>query len=129
MNVFRRARKTMDKTPVRVLADGASPIAGPVRNIIEGPSHHFSIDARCGYSGLDIETRLSEYGVTMWNKLALGNKISFNVREAQAQWTEYLLERFGLTILEGAAPKRPKGGNLLGWASGLIDEMCNWIGI
>jgi hypothetical protein len=105
-NVFRRARKYIDKTPARTLADGASPLVAPLRSVVEGPCHRFAVHADAGWSGRDIETLLASYGVTLWDKSALGNRICFTVRQAQAQWTQYLLEREGLTIVEGALAKQ-----------------------
>jgi hypothetical protein len=105
-NLFRRARKQINKTPARILADGASPLVAPLRNVVEGPGHRFAVHADTGWSGRDIETLLARYGVTLWGKLAIGDRICFTVRQAQAQWTQYLLERQGLTIIEGALPSR-----------------------
>ncbi len=86
-NLFRIARRQINKTPARILADGASPLVAPLRNVVEGPSHRFAIHADAGWGGRDIETLLASYGVTLWDKLVLGNRICFTVRQAQAQWT------------------------------------------
>jgi hypothetical protein len=120
-NLFRRARKHINETPARILADGASPLVAPLRNVVEGPSHRFAVHADAGWSGRDIEALLASYGVTLWDKLALGNRISFSVRQAQAQWTQYLLERQGLTLMEGALPTSQRS------VPTSLDGLCNWV--
>lgn len=120
-NLFRRARRPIDNTPWRTLADGASPLVAPLRNVVEGPSHRFAVHADAGWSGHDIETLLASYGVTLWDKLALGNRVCFTVRQAQAQWTQYLLERQGLTIIEGALPTSQRR------VPTSLDGLCNWV--
>ena len=119
-NLFRGARKQIDNTPLRTLADGTSPLVAPLRNVVEGPSHRFAVHADAGWSGRDIETLLASYGVTIWDKLALGNRMCLTVRQAQAQWTQYLLERQGLTIIEGALPNPQRVPTPL-------DGLCNWV--
>ncbi len=125
-NVFRRARKHINKTPARTLADGASPLLAPLRNVVEGPCHRFAVHADAGLTGRDIETLLAQYGVTIWEKLVVGNTISFTVRQAQAQWAQYLLERQGLTIIEGAlAKQRHVPASLDGFCDLVTDAISN----
>ena len=109
-NIIRRARTAIDKIPpLRLFADGASALPGlpQLRNIVEGPSHHFVVLIGAGVSGRDIELALGAKGITPWNKLAMPNreagtnKISFDVREAQADWAQYILKDMGAQIIQG----------------------------
>lgn len=113
-NIIRRARKAIDKIlPLRLFADGASALPGlpQLRGMIEGPTHHFAIVVGGDTSGHDVEMALGAKGITVWNKLAVPsreegtNKIGLDVREAQAEWAQYLLKELGAQIIQGELPE------------------------
>jgi len=96
--------------------DWISPVAALVQNVVNGPSHVFAIPEQAGWRGADIERLLARYGISLWGRMVINGCLVFSVRQAQARWAEYVLQRAGLPIAPGPIAKRatrsrrPPGG-------------------
>ena len=64
-----------------------------------------------GWSAVDIEELLRQYGIKTWGGLARFGEFLFSVKLEQAAWAEYVLTRYGIPVHERSlgAP-HPKGG-------------------
>ncbi len=60
--------------------------------------HRFWVARDAGWSGIDIENFLGKYGVVLWDRGFLGDEYFFCVKERQANWAEYLLQRRGVPV-------------------------------
>lgn len=90
----------------RLLAFGAafdwiSPLWAYIQDFLNGPSHTFLVPHNAGWSGREIEQLLKRHGVQVWGQMVVNGMIMFTVRQAQAQWTQYLLQRAGIPIAYG----------------------------
>lgn len=79
--------------------DWLSPTVAVIQSAINGPSHTFLIPRECGLSGHAIVQMLAEHGVRTWGQMVVCDTIMFTVRQAQARWAEYLLQRAGIPII------------------------------
>jgi len=70
--------------------------------------------SRYGIRGIDIERMLRTHGVKLGDRSVNsdGHGLSFNVKRRQAKWCEYLLHRYGATVL--SAPHEPRNA---AWAA------------
>jgi hypothetical protein len=81
--------------------DFISPIRAIIQDLTNGPHHRFYIDRYAGWSVNGIKRLLKDYGVQVWGDMIADDMIIFTVRQAQARWTQYLLQREGISILGG----------------------------
>jgi hypothetical protein len=88
--------------------DWIRPVAALVQNLVNGPSHVFAIPEQAGWSGADIERLLARYGISIWGRMVINGCLVFSVRQAQARWAEYVLQRAGLPIVSGRTGKEAK---------------------
>lgn len=78
---------------------GASGVASELLRTATGVNkHRFWIARDAGWSGVDIENFLRKYGVVLWDRGFLGEEYFFCVKERQANWAEYLLQRRGIPV-------------------------------
>jgi len=87
--------------------DLISPVLAAIQNVINGPSHTFLIPEDCGWSGRRIEYLLNSYGVQPWGLMIINRMLRITVRQPQARWAQYLLEREGIPIAYGVLDRRP----------------------
>jgi hypothetical protein len=81
--------------------DLISPILAVIQNAANGPSHTFLIPEDCGWSGRRIEHLLRSHGVKTWGLMIINRMLRITVRQAQARWAQYLLDREGIPIQYG----------------------------
>ena len=129
----------------RLLAFGAvfdwiSPLWAYIQDVLNGPSHTFLVPHDAGWSGREIERLLRQHGVHVWGLMIVDGLIMFTVRQAQARWAQYLLQRAGVPIAYGlldetaptasSAPEKPSSPPLdaridawLAKLDGLLDRL------
>jgi len=86
--------------------DLISPVLAVIQNIANGPSHTFLIPEDCGWSGRRIEHLLRSHGVKTWGLMIINRMLRITVRQPQARWAQYLLEREGIPIEYGMIDER-----------------------
>lgn len=52
-----------------------------------------------GWSGTDAEHLLACYGIPIWGRGFLGERVYFRVKRRQARWAEYILLRCGVPVV------------------------------
>jgi hypothetical protein len=88
---------------LRALRQGRGPLTADIQDLVNGPSHTFFVEAKSGWSANEIDRLLRSRGVHVWGELIVADEIMFTVRQAQARWAQYLLERAGVPIKPGSA--------------------------
>ena len=58
-----------------------------------------TIDRNCGVSGQQVEDMLKQHGVAVWGRGFTESTLTFHVKEQQARWTEYLLQRHNVPVI------------------------------
>lgn len=81
--------------------DLISPVLAVIQNVANGPSHTFLIPEDCGWSGRRIEHLLRSHGVKTWGLMIINRMLRITVRQPQARWAQYLLERERIPIQYG----------------------------
>lgn len=81
--------------------DWISPLAAMIQDVTNGPHHDFYVDRYAGWSGGEIKRLLKRHGVHVWGLMFLDDLIVFSVRQAQADWAQYLLLREKIPIVHG----------------------------
>ncbi len=76
--------------------DWISPLFALVRNYKNRPSTTFTIPAACGWHAYSIQDLLKNSGIQLWGFALYQDTYVFSVREAQAEYTQYLLDRAGI---------------------------------
>jgi len=89
-----------------IMFDWVSPILAVVQNVVNGPTHVFAIPKAVGWSGTDLEQLLRRYGISTWGRMIINDCFVFSVRQSQARWAEYVLQRAGLPIMNGRVRAR-----------------------
>jgi hypothetical protein len=79
--------------------DWIRPLVGIIKDFTNGPYYRFYVDRNAGWSVNAIKRLLNSYGVHVWGDIIANDMIIFTVRQAQAQWAQYLLQRAGVPIL------------------------------
>lgn len=79
--------------------DWISPIWAIIQDFTNGPYNRFYLNRYEGHSVNGIKRFLKGYGVKVWGEMIADDMIIITVRQGQAKWTEYLLQRKGITIL------------------------------
>jgi len=79
--------------------DIIDPVDGWVGRLIHGPMHRFSFLRHGGFSGIEAEQTLRQYGIRVWGReVTDAEEIAFLVKAKQARWAEYLLCRAGVPL-------------------------------
>jgi hypothetical protein len=81
--------------------DWITPLITVVQDLANGPGHTFLIPNDCGWSGRDIEDLLRRRGVRSWGHMVVKHSLMLRVRQKQARWAQYLLERAGIPLEGG----------------------------
>ena len=76
-----------------------SPLSGIIQDFTNGPYNRFYIDRYAGWSANGIKRLLRKFGINVWGTMIADDMIIFTVRQAQASWTQYILQREGIPIL------------------------------
>jgi hypothetical protein len=77
-------------------ADLISPTIALFKNARNGPSVQFSVPFDVGWSAVQIEEMLKSKGIIVWGVGVQGDDITFTVRQTQARYTAYWLNRYRL---------------------------------
>jgi hypothetical protein len=88
--------------------DWISPLLAIAQNMANGPSETLMIPQACGWSGGEIARLLRRHGVHTWGHMAVNDTLMMSVRQSQARWARYLLQRAGLPGGEGVG-SQPSG--------------------
>jgi len=98
--------------------DWITPVWAYIQDFLNGPSHTFLVPDDTGWSGREIERLLKRHGVHVWGLMIVDGMIMLTVRQTQARWAQYLLQRAGIPIAYGlidvtaprppAAPEKPQ---------------------
>lgn len=80
-------------------AGGVAGIANELLRTASGANRHkFWVARDAGWSGDDIERFLRKYGIAVWDRGFIGDEYFFCVKERQANWAEYLLQRRSIPV-------------------------------
>ena len=127
--------------------DWISPVAAQIQDIANGPSHTFLIPEGSGWSGRDIDGMLRDHGVKTWGMMIVNHTLMLTVRDKQARWADYLLQRSAVPLLnpitsgQPAATATPSDGSggpepttarrrgLLDTLDGLLDSVSTTLGL
>jgi hypothetical protein len=82
--------------------DWISPVLAAVQGIANGPGHTFLFADDCGWSGSEVAGYLEDHGVKTWGHMVVDHTVMITVKETQARWSQYLLDRAGITLEGGA---------------------------
>jgi len=82
-----------------------TPAAAFAQDFCNGPVSDFGIPANAGWDRGDIKQLLTRHGVHVWGLMYNldGDMLMFTVKNPQAWWTHYLLQREGVPILYAPA--------------------------
>jgi hypothetical protein len=88
------------------LFDWVTPLVAGFLDIVHGPAHTFQLSRASGWSAQDVQGLLQKHGIRTWGLMipAYGDVIAITVRQAQARWAQYLLQRHGIPIRSGLLP-------------------------
>ena len=64
------------------------------------------VQRRAGWSGVEIERWLANYGVTIYGRGFAGNALCFRVKRRQARFAEYLMLRAGMPVVSAPVDER-----------------------
>jgi hypothetical protein len=78
--------------------DWISPVMAWVQDIFNGPSYTFLVPEDSGWSGREIQGMLKRHGVRVWGLMIVNRTLMLSVRQAQARWAQYLLQRYGVPV-------------------------------
>ena len=87
--------------------DWISPVAAQILDIANGPSHTFLIPEGSGWSGRDIGRMLCDHGVKTWGMMIVNHTLMLTVRDKQARWADYLLQRSAVPLLNPITSGQP----------------------
>jgi hypothetical protein len=76
--------------------DIVSPTITLFKNLRNGSSVRYFVPYDCGWSAVQVKNMLESKGVTVWDLDVLGGDITFLVRESQARYAAYWLDRHRL---------------------------------
>ena len=127
--------------------DWITPVLAQVQNVANGPHRTFLVSGGSGWSGHRIERLLRDNGVRCWGMMIVSQKLMLTVRQEQAGWTQYLLQREGIPLLNpiasahvattngGAAlsrarePRTAQRQQIVDRVSGLLDSVADRLGL
>lgn len=114
--------------------DWITPLAAYAQDFLYGPSHTFGIPHDIGWSGREIAGLLNRHGIQTWGLMIVSDTLMVSVRESQARWAQYLLQREGIPIdnpvdeTQRTAPRtarRKSGGSTLQRAGNWLDDLAD----
>lgn len=91
---------------VGTIFDWISPVLAGVQDLLNGPSHTFFVPEDCYWSGQEVANLLRNHGIKTWGHMTVNRMRMITVRQAQAPWAQYLLDREGIPIKYGAIDRR-----------------------
>lgn len=94
--------------------DWISPALALTQDILNGPSHAFSVPCDCGWSLREIGRLLRSQGIKSWGPTVAGDVFLISVRRTQARWAQAVLERNGVPLAGGwidQPRQRTRGGH------------------
>lgn len=94
------------------------PFTAGLQDVLEGPNHTFFVPADSGWSGAEVERLLAARGIRAWGRQIVKGDIMLTVREPQARWAQYLLDRCSVPLVEGTAYAAPRRSPLIGKSFG-----------
>jgi len=100
--------------------DWISPALAQVQDITNGPSHTFLIPQASGWSGREISRMLREHGVKHWGMMIVNHTLMLTVRQKQARWADYLLQRSGIPLFNPISSGQPATAGT--WPSAVRDR-------
>lgn len=72
---------------------------GVTGQLIHGQLHRFTFSTATGFTGVDVERLLRQYGIRIWGRaISTEEELAFFVKVKQAIWAEYLLCRAGVPL-------------------------------
>lgn len=114
--------------------DWITPVAAYAQDFLYGPAHTFLIPHGIGWSGREIARLLNRHGVKTWGLMIVSDTLMVSVREPQARWAQYLLQREGIPIdnpLEeprsaaARAARHKSGSSALEFAGRWLDNLAD----
>jgi hypothetical protein len=97
--------------------DWISPVLSGIQDLANGASHTFLIPGGSGWSGREIDRLLREHGVKTWGAMTVNNTLMLTVRDKQARWADYLLQRSAIPLLNPITSGQPDAAGSLGASS------------
>ena len=102
-----------------LLPDVVNPADGLWGRLVHGPMHRFTFYPDGGFSGVDVEMLMRQYGIRIWGReMDDPAERAFLVKKSQAVWAEYVLCRAGVyrspaSCSTRATPTMPSGTTAL----------------
>lgn len=127
--------------------DWITPVIAQIQDIANGPHRTFLISEGSGWSGHQVGRMLRDHGVKYWGMMIVEGKLMLTVRQQQAGWTQYLLQREGIPLLNPLPSGRPtatsgtpaappaahskaaRRHSFLDDLNGLVDSMADRLGL
>ena len=91
---------------VGATADWLTPLWSVILDWYYQPAASFSMPWGETYSSHEVQKMLKSKGIRSWGYLAVNDTVLFSVREPQADYTEYWLQRKGIAYEGGLSPKK-----------------------
>lgn len=70
-----------------------------IASLLGWRSHRLAIQRHAGWSGVDVETILGKYHISLWGRGFTKDSLTFLVKERQARWAEYVLQSAGAPVV------------------------------
>ena len=108
-------------------------LPGYARQRLQGPLVRFSIHRRANWAGLQAEQLLLKFGVRIYNRNFDKDHLYFHVPAHQANWAEYILQRYSAPLTSTYNPNNQAArasGPIPSWRrplqpDGLLDKICD----
>ncbi|MEZ4861437.1 MAG: hypothetical protein R3C14_09025 [Caldilineaceae bacterium] len=72
---------------------------GVTGELAHGPMHHFTFSTGSGFTGIEVEMLLHQYGIRIWGReIVSEDELALLVKQRQAVWAEYILCRAGVPL-------------------------------
>jgi hypothetical protein len=96
--------------------DWISPLLSIAGDLVNGDNHTFLIPQECGWTGHEIANLLRSNGIKTWGHMIVNGTIMISVRQPQAAYSQYLLQRAGLPNgVEPVTQSRERPGRVSAW--------------
>lgn len=115
---------------------------GVTGQIVNGQLHRFTFSTATGFTGVEIEMLLRQYGIHIWGRKIIDqDELAFLVKQKQAVWAEYLLCRAGVPLTsklldprnEQYRQRHAPGSMPTPWSEGgigphsFVDHVVEWL--
>jgi hypothetical protein len=110
--------------------DWITPLAAEIQDLVQGPAHTFLIAEGGGLSATEIQAHLEHYGIKVWGLMYDGDTLMLSVPQEKAEWADYLLQKLGLQLLNGAPTQAGgllRAGQGSSGSAGLFDWLVDWL--